>query len=74
MKLTDFRPHHTWHLVSIEGYYAIDHELDDVGKVTGFESFHIPALWASAESIGRADTVDAAKQICIEHTQRPRAD
>jgi hypothetical protein len=68
-----FRPHHTWHRVSTDGYYAIDHELNDVDQVTGFECFHIPALWASAESIGRADTLQDAEKLCNEHATRPRA-
>lgn len=69
----NFRPHHTWHLVSTDGYYAIDHELDDVGQVTGFEAFHIEAVWAQGVSIGQAPTVEAAQKLCNEHNERPRA-
>lgn len=70
----NFRPHHTWHRVSTNGYYAIDHELNDVDQVTGFQCFHIPAVWASPEPIGRADDLPAAEKLCHEHSQRPLAD
>jgi hypothetical protein len=68
-----FREHHTWHRVSSDGYYAIDHELDDLSQVTGFECFHIEAVWATPVSIGRADALDAAEKLCHEHNTRPRA-
>ena len=68
----NFREHHTWHRVSTDGYYAIDHELDDVDQVTGFEAFFIEGVWAKGVSIGRADDLAGAERLCNEHSLRPR--
>jgi len=68
-----FREHHTWHRMSTDGYYAIQHELSDTDQVTGFEAFFIEGVWASPVQIGRADKVDGAERLCNEHSQQPRA-